>query len=295
MFKNLVHILYHLVVVVLSAAAALSLPFAVRFVAQKYLVYWSFIEHEQIFLVAVEIAVAVFLIISFNYMKRSWKDRKASGMAMAAGLFLVVRPKGLFTPKRVRKFKERQGFARDVMIIGSTGSRTFADPAGDLHQVIRNCREAKIMLLNPFSEGAHTRARSIDDPAITPEGFRDQILESIDFLKGLKAAQKNVRLKLYQDKPLLKIAIFGDYLSVMHYHAGLDVRNMPEYVFTHQQNPGGLYLPFYQYFLSRWQDPDIPEYELDTDDLVYRDRTGNEIRREPFARAESGGDLMNVG
>ncbi len=48
--------------------------------------------------------------------------------------------------------KEKQGYAKDIMIIGSTGLRTFVDPKGDLHQVLQNCRNAKIMLLNPFSE-----------------------------------------------------------------------------------------------------------------------------------------------
>ncbi len=136
------------------------------------------------------------------------------------------------------------------------------------------------MLPDPFSEGACSRAKSIDDPEITPESFRDQIMKSIDFLKGLRAVQKNIRLKLYQDRPLLKMAILGDYLTLKHYHTGLDVRNMPEYVFKHNQNPGGLYVPFYQYCLSRWYDPAIPEYELDTDEVVYRDRTGNEVKRE---------------
>jgi hypothetical protein len=53
-------------------------------------------------------------------------------------------------------------------------------------------------------------------------------------------------------------------------------------VFRHDRDPGGLYNPFYQYFLNRWNDPDIPEYDLDTDELVYRDRTGTEVRREKF-------------
>jgi len=53
-------------------------------------------------------------------------------------------------------------------------------------------------------------------------------------------------------------------------------------VFRHHHEPGGLYNPFYQYFLSRWNDPDIPEYDLDTDELVYRDRSNKEVRRVLF-------------
>jgi hypothetical protein len=61
---------------------------------------------------------------------------------------------------------------------------------------------------------------------------------------------------------------------------------MPEYVFRHDQNTGSLYIPFYQYFLTRWNAPDIPEYVLDSDELIYRDAAGNEVRREKFGEIE---------
>lgn len=101
-------------------------------------------------------------------------------------------------------------------------------------------------------------------------------------LKGLRAAQKQVRLKLYPDQPLLELAIVGDYAFLQHYHTGLNVRDMPEYAFRNEQKHSGLYVPLNRYFLSRWQDPNIPEYDLDADELVYRDRTGSEVRRERF-------------
>jgi len=100
------------------------------------------------------------------------------------------------------------------MIIGSTGFRTFVDPKGDLHQVVQNCRKARIMLLNPFSEGARARAKSIMDLHITPETFQEQIRKSIAFLKGLKDVNKEVKLKLYQDAPLLKLAILDDHIWI---------------------------------------------------------------------------------
>ena len=57
---------------------------------------------------------------------------------------------------------------------------------------------------------------------------------------------------------------------------------MPKYVFKHDPDTGSLYLPFYYYFLRRWNNPDIPEYDLETDELIYRDLSGNEARREKF-------------
>lgn len=279
MLKNLLHILHHVVIVVLSAGIALSLPSAVAFLARKFLLYWSFVESQKVFLISVEIALAVTLILFFNYLGRSWKDRLMSAIARGAGLVFSSSVRGPFARTRQRKMREKQGFGRDVMIIGSTGYRTLADPAGDLHRVLHTCREARILLLDPTGEGARARARSL---TALEEGFREQIRRSIGFLKGLKAVQKNIRLKLYRDAPLFKLAILGDYLYVRHYHPGLDVRHMPEFVFKHGNNPGSFYNPLYQYFQTRWHDPSIPEYDLETDELVYRDITGNELKRTAF-------------
>jgi len=82
--------------------------------------------------------------------------------------------------------------------------------------------------------------------------------------------------------PFLKMVISGDYIWIKHYHTGFDVRRMPEYVFGYNQNPGSLYVPFYQYFLKWWDDYKIPEYDLESDELIYRDIAGNEERREKF-------------
>ena len=280
--KGLAHVSYHIIVVALSAGFALSLPYTTAFVARNILKYWSFIKNDKLFLASVETGLVILLVLFSNHIRRSWKDRRLSKMASATGLVYVTPTKGFYARKRVRKLKERQGIARDVMVIGSTGFRTFVDPKGELHHVIQNCREAKIMLLNPDSKGATVRAKSILNPEITPERLGEQIRGSIRFLKELRAVQKNIRLKLYSDMPFLKLSILGDYLWVQHYHAGLDVQMMPKYVFKHDQNPGSLYVPFYEYFLMRWNSPYLPEYDLNADELVYRDAAGNELRRKTF-------------
>ncbi len=281
--ERLSHILYHIAIVALSAAAALSLPFTARFAAKKFLGYWAVIENEKMFLVSIELGTAVLIILFVNFAVKNLRNGKISGMAKEAGLYALGRASGLLDRSRIRKLKEKHGVLRNVMIIGSTGFRTFVEPTGDLHEVIRNCRGAKIMLLDPSSEGASSRAKSIQSPDITVESFREQIVKSIEFLKSLKAVQKDIRLKLYPDVPLFKLAILGDYVFMRHYHHGVDVRRLPEYIFRNQRNPGCLYNPLYQYFLDRWHDPDLPEYELETDELIYRDKAGNEVRREKAA------------
>ncbi len=280
-------ILYHLVMVGLSAALAISLPTAFRFISKEIRAYWSlFIGNDKMFFIFIEMMLSISFLLLFAWLRAGWRDRKFSKMAKAAGIVFVTPAKGFFAQKRIKKLKKSQGFGRDVMVITATGFRTFVDPRGELHDVIQNCRDAKIMLLNPKSEGATVRAKSIPVPDVTPESFGEQIRISIDFLKTLKAAQKNVKLKLYHDPPFLKMTVLGDYIWLQYYQAGLDVQMMPKYVFKHDQNIGSLYLPFYQYFLKRWNNPVIPEYDLDTDELIYRDGAGNEVRRERFSEVK---------
>jgi len=281
--KSAARILYHIAVVTLSAGIALSLPFVASILAQNFLDYWNRIQNEKSVLIAIEIAVALLLILTFNYVGRAIKDRKLAQMATGAGLVRFFPVRGRLTQRRIKKLKAKQGIARNVMVLGSTGSRTFVDPAGGLHAVLQNCLEAKVMLMNPYSEAAKARASAIQHPPARQESITEQVRQSIDFLKRLKRAHKNVKLKLYSDVPHIKLAILGDYIWMQHYHETLDVQAMPEYLLKHTPNNHGLYTMFYQCFMKQWESPEIPEYDLEADELVYRGQNGSEERREKFS------------
>jgi len=291
--KSAARILYHIGVVTLSAGIALSLPFVASLFAQNFLDYWNRIQNDKSVLIAIEIAVALLLILTFNYVGRAIRDRKLAQMATGAGLLRFFPVRGRLTQRRIKKLKAKQGIARNVMVLGSTGCRTFVDPAGGLHAVLQNCLEAKVMLLNPYSEAAKARSSAIQHPPARQESITEQVRQSIDFLKRLKRAHKNVKLKLYSDVPHIKLAILGDYIWMQHYHETLDVQAMPEYLLKHNPNNHGLYTVFYQCFVEKWESPEIPEYDLEVDELVYRGQNGSEERREkvslgaPAAAAQS--------
>jgi hypothetical protein len=195
--------------------------------------------------------------------------------------------------KRIRKLKERQGIGRNIMIIGSTGYGTFVDTEGDLFSVLDKCLEAKLLLVNPYSEAASIRVQAIGHPDFTLARFRSEVMQSIDSLKQLRATGKMIRLKLYADPPLVKLVILGDYLWLKHYHSDLDVQTRPEYVFRHNHEDHGLYTLFYEYFLLRWESTEIPEYDFETDELVYQGSKGTETRRERFRRDDYS-DSMHI-
>ena len=269
---------YHIGVVTLSAGIALLLPVG----ATQFLSFWSRVEHDKFSLIAMEMTVAILLIVGLNYFRRSMRDRALATVATGAGLvsFFPRRTRG--AQRHITQLKEEQGTGRTISVIGSSGHSTFVDQVGGLSSVLDKCLGARIMLVNPYSQEASARIQAISHPDFTLETFREEIRQSIQLLKRLKAMGKAVKLKLYSDAPLIKLVILGDYLWLQHYHADLDIQTMPEYVLQHNRKDHGLYTLYAHYFVQRWESAEIPEYDLDTDELVYRSRTGNEIRREPF-------------
>ena len=276
--KNASEIGYHIIVLCLSAGIAMSLPI----VATNFLSYWTKLEKEKVSVITLEIGVAILLIIVMTYIRRSVKDRNLAQMAIDAGFVSFFPKRARLAEDGIRKLRETQGRGRTVMVIGSSGYDTLRDQVGDLSTVLDKCLGANIMLVNPFSQGASARIRAIADPMMSIEKYREGVRQSIELLKRLQAVGKSVKLKLYSDPPLLKLVILGDYLWMQHYHTDLDIQEMPEYVLRHNSKDHGLYTLCYQYFVQRWERTEIPEYDLDTDELVYRDRNGREVRREQF-------------
>jgi len=274
------HVWYHIGLVSVSATIAMLLPYS----AQWFLTYWELVKNEKVYLVLAEIAVAVVLIVFLNFLGRSVRDARLAKSARGAGLVHVFPGGRRVSPARITSLIQDHGFPRHLMIIGSTGG-TFVDPEGDLHQVLKHCLEAKILLLNPISENARVRAQSILHPDITLERLMAHTKASIDFLKILRVAQKKVTLKFYSDDPNVKLAILGDHIWLQHYHTNLDIQDMPMYAFKYNPKEHGLYTIFYQHFVETWEYLETPEYDLETDDLVYRWEDGTEKRRVPFSWA----------
>ncbi|HJR75809.1 MAG TPA: hypothetical protein VJ805_02515, partial [Nitrospiraceae bacterium] len=181
------------------------------------------------------------------------------------------------------------GLGRTILAIGSTGYGTFVDNEGELHAILEKSLQANIMLMNPYSEEAGLRALSLTQAGAPPPRFDEELAETLRLFKRLRAAGKILKLKLYSDRPHVKMVILGDYLWLQHYHTGIDVKSVPEYVFQYNLKNHGLYTLFSQYFMKRWENPDIPEYDFDTGELVYRAKNGKELRREPFELETAGG------
>lgn len=119
---------------------------------------------------------------------------------------------------------------------------------------------------------------------MTLSAFSDEVEASLGCLRALALQGKKVTVKFYEHKPFWKVAVLGDHVWVQYCHSGVEIKHEPEFVFAlNRVNPRlGLFVPFYMYFLDRWEDTRHPEYDFATRELVYRDDAGAEIRREAF-------------
>ncbi len=278
LLRNAAGSAYHIAIVALSGGIALLLPAGAR----HFLSFWSQVEHNKLSLIAIEMTVAVLLIAGLNFLHRSLRDRALAAYATGAGLVSFFPRRARGAEQRIRQLKEDQGTGRTIKVIGSSGYSTLVDQVGDLASVLDKCLGAQILLVNPYSQETSSRIQAIGHPECTLSGFREEVRQSIALLKRLKAMGKAVKLKLYTDPPLVKMVVLGDYLWLQHYHADLDIETMPEYVLQHNRKTHGLYTLCTHYFEQRWESTDIPEYDLETDELIYRSRTGHELKRELF-------------
>ncbi len=278
---SLRQILTHGAITIVAVAIALSLPPAARYILYEW---WPRAEAEPNLLLASEIALAAALVLLFNLAKIAWDGRHVAGMARLAAL-VHARParSGWFARARERSLVRRLPAARDAFVMTLTGYDIFVDQGSLLRGVLESAYEVRVMLVNPIGEGLRRRVESL--PAdVTLLSFRSEIEASIASLAELRKRGKRVTLKFYDHEPYWKVVVLGEHVWVQHCHVGFSVREQPEYVFAlrHHDPREGFFVPFYMHFLDRWNENDHPEYDFDSNELVYRDASGNETARTPL-------------
>ncbi len=275
------HIAVHIVITLLAIGMAYYLP-----VAAKYILYhwWPRVEYDSQLLVITEIGFAAVLAMLFNISKIALDGRRSMRMNKIASLVYAREKNGWFSRRGERALRRKHLCARDVSIISITGYDTFSSENCRLRDLLEHSYEIRVMLMNPDGEGAIKRVNSLGNPESLLETYRRETEASIAYLKKLSAMGKKVTLKLYDDRPFWKLVVTGEYVWVQYCHDGYEIKNQPEYVFALQQGKPtrGFFAPFYMYFLGQWNDPRHPEYNLETDELIYRNAEGNENERIIF-------------
>jgi len=278
LLHSLEQILSHGVITMLAVAIAFSLPQAAGYILYQW---WPVVERNANLLLATEIGMASVMVLLFNFAKIVWSHRQRVAMAKLTALAYARNDRrDWWSRRRERALVKRLSAARDACILSLTGYDTFVDERSVLREALQTAYEIRVMLVNPVGKGLHRRVDSLPSD-ITLLSFHKEIEASIAVLAELRKAGKKVTLKFYEHEPFWKVIVLGDHVWVQHCHTGFEVKHQPEYVFALQhRNPReGLYIPFYMHFLEQWNQPIHPEYDFETNELVYRDEAGNECGR----------------
>lgn len=273
-------VLLHALVTVLAVVIAFSLPKIAEYVLFQW---WPKVAEDANLLIAIEVALAVSLVLLFNALHLAWQDRFKVRAADMAALVYASHRKNWLARWRERRLASQFHATRDAFILTLTGYDTFTGKSSLLRDQLASAYEIRVLLMNPYSRSAEKHVNTLPD-GVTLDAFSDEVEASLAYLRALMLQGKKVTVKFYEHKPFWKVAVLGDHVCVQYCHSGVEIKHEPEFIFAHNHsNPRlGLFVPFYMYFLDRWEDSRHPEYDFTTRELVYRDELGGEIRREPF-------------
>ncbi|MBD2838278.1 hypothetical protein ID144_14610 [Pseudomonas sp. JM0905a] len=268
------HVMSHGLITLLAVAIAFTAPDVARFILFEW---WPRVELDSNLLLATEIGLASTLMLLFTLGKSAWDSRHRMASAREAALLFARTPgkKGTWlSGLQERSLLRSLPTARDASVLSLTGYETLTSPNSLLKDVINHAYEIRVMLLNPCSEAARRRLATLPG-ACTVASFQRELSASIEFLKSCRKRGKKVTLKFYDQDPFWKVVVLDDRVWVQHCHSGREIREQPEYVFgRHHADPSqGLFVPFFTYFLQKWNEPDHWEYDFDTAELVKRNAT----------------------
>src|SRR5438552_9252292 len=287
LWTGLRQIFSHGAITVLAVAIAFSLPGIANYILNEW---WPEVQNNANLLLATEVGLASVLALLFNLAKIAWDHRQRVLTARLASLVYARNAgAGWWSRRRERALVRQLPAARDAFVLTLTGYDTFVADDSLLRDVIEKAYEIRVMLVNPVGRALRERADSLP-PEITALTLHTEIEAAIGYLSGLRKFGKKVEVKFYDEEPFWKPIVLGDYVWVQHCHSGFAVKQQPEFVFAlqHRERRHGLFVPFYMVFLNQWNDARHPEYDFDTNELLYRDASGKETGRDVLSAASDG-------
>lgn len=284
-WQSLRHLATHAGITLLAVAIAFSLPQVASYIL---FTWWPRMLEDSRSLLYTEIAFAAVLIVFLNLLKLAWDYLQRARMSHIASLVYAKENDDWLSRWVKDKQLRAQPWKRDLTIMAVTGYGTFAAADSALREVLPDCYEIRVLLIDPYGAGAARYAAGHDDAEATLAEMRREWQASVASLKRLRGPGKNITLKLYEHPPFWKLVFTGEQVWVRCCHASRDAGKFPEYVFALQASKPnrGFFPAFYTYFLNQWQDPRLPEYDFEHDELLFHDSKGGKPRRMPFPGAD---------
>lgn len=267
-FGTLQHVILHVAVTVIAVGVAFSVPRAAEYILYSW---WPVVQANSRLLMMTEVGFAAVLVILFNLILHAMEGRRSLRMNRIASLVHVQDGENNWLSRwRYRNLRNQISGTRDVSVMSITGYDTFVSEKRNLHRLIENSYELRVMLMNPYGAGARRRVQSLRK-RVAIEDYIRETEATIERLAGLAEAGKKVTLKFYDDPPFWNLIITGEYAWIQYCHDGHELNTQPEFIFAlRKDKPAqGLFSPFYVYFLNQWNDVRHGEYNFATRELAY--------------------------
>jgi hypothetical protein len=211
-------------------------------------------------------------IILLLLLGRMLKDYQRGRVAKASGLFYcLVRSKGNYPLAwlgrwMARHYTRRVAKRSNILwVLGMTGSDTFTSQKSELHQAFLDGGfNIRVVLINPDSPVIDEVAPNLENS--DPAAIRNQIRESIQFLKGIQAndPDREVALKVYEGYPHWKVVILDDILIMQEYPTDRDIMHVPLFAFQKTRSLGrtGMYENMQDHFQKYWNSSRLRDIDL---------------------------------
>ncbi|QLA21181.1 hypothetical protein [Desulfolutivibrio sulfoxidireducens] len=223
----------------------------------------------------IDIANTVVFFVGIKVIAMIYTHCKKGSAADAAGLFFCS-PNG-----NIKQMEKSNSYiyiisqkSRKLHIAGATGWETFGDIHSPLHKAIHVSRDIKILLFNPVSKDLAKRA---SDVGLDAKKYKQEILDSISFLKTINA-RKKIQLKFYNNYPFWKYIFLDDCAWVWQYPPDAHVNTSPCYAFKKSSGTNlGMYEHMLAQFEKRWSSHRFYVYNFATGRLEKFDSNGKLI------------------
>ena len=147
-----------------------------------------------------EFSFATLLVLLLNISKNTRNGRRNIRINKIASLVYAREGRGWVSRWQERDMRKKLASARDVYIMSITGYDTFSSENCKLQQTLEQSYEIRVMLANPYGEGATNWIRSLKNPEATLQTFRQETEVSIAYLSKLAAAGKKSNLSFMKSR-----------------------------------------------------------------------------------------------
>lgn len=219
----------------------------------------QYLEHNLRWIEPLSTIIIIFIIHIIARIIVRFREGK---MAIDIGMFFhSPNTKNRFVKRSEEYIRKESMKCSRIKILGASGWNTFGKEGSPLHEALKTCDEANIILIDPSSRFLVKRANDVN---IDTQDYIKEVVDSIEYLKSLRTSGDNpgrIKLKTYDSYPVFKYIFLGRYVWVQKYPSRGHVRDVPITAYQRvSTSESGVYGQHHYLFSKRWNSKKLKMY-----------------------------------